>query len=597
MNRNKLFWQLFPVHVFILFGVTVSFLWYGGLALKRFYQDHTTAGLEAQARLLESRVRGLVEAGRIGELQESCRQAGRLVSSRITVVDRYGTVLCDTSQDPAKMENHADRPEIQEALAGATGVSVRFSTTTGRDMLYVAVPVISAGRAVAVLRTALPLTAMERTLTAVFWRTAAGIGFIAVLAALATLLVSRRLSRPLEIMKQGALRFAAGDFGSRVSVSGPEEIAGLAQTLNRMAAQLDERIRAAVSQRNEIETMVASMLEGVLAVDTGEKILYSNRAAREQLGIETDDPQGVAVVEAVRHVDLLRLIQQTIVSDRPVEGAVVFNQGRDEERILQVHGAQLVDAARQRIGALIVTNDVTRLLRLENLRRDFVANVSHELKTPITSIKGYVETLLDEVKGPPHVHEFLEIVMKHANRLQAIVEDLLTLSRLEQDKERQAIALAPGAVEEVLRSVVELSRPRAAAKNIKLVLRCAPGLEAEMNGPLLEQAILNLVENGIRYSEPGGSVTVAADSDGTRILIQVSDTGPGIAAHHLPRLFERFYIVDKARTRKLGGTGLGLAIVKHIVQAHHGRVRVESEPGRGSTFTVSLPLRAPRQAS
>jgi len=414
--------------------------------------------------------------------------------------------------------------------------------------------------------------------------------FASAVFALFNYLAIRQVSGPLGSITRQALSAAENDTSELILVSGCEEMIGLAQALNRMITSKEARMLEAMNQRNELETVVSSMVEGVIAFDRDANILYMNDAAACQLDVSRFEAQGGNILEVVRNIDLLRFIQKTLEMTEPVEGTVVLNRGRDDERILQMHGAQLGGNDKKQLGALVVCNDVTRLLRLENLRRDFVANVSHELKTPITAIKGYVETLLqDDEEIPPHSREFLAIVLKQANRLQAIVEDLLTLSRIEQESRREEIRLSPGLLKEVLAEAIESCATRAAEKTIAIGLDCPDDLTARINPPLLEQAVSNLLDNAIKYSRTGSAVHVTAANTAEAISITVADTGPGIPEQHLPRLFERFYVIDKARSRKMGGTGLGLAIVKHIVQSHGGQITAASKIGQGSTFTITLP--------
>jgi two-component system phosphate regulon sensor histidine kinase PhoR len=353
---------------------------------------------------------------------------------------------------------------------------------------------------------------------------------------------------------------------------------------------LDERMRAVLGKSKELETVLSSMLEGVIAVDLHEKILYMNDSAIKQLDISQAAMQGKRLLEVVRNVELLHFIKYTLSLDEPTEKTIVFNLGKKDERLLQIHGAQLAGAQKNKIGALVVINDVTRLLRLENLRRDFVANVSHELRTPITSIKGYVETLLDEgEEHSQHVQDFLEIISKQTNRLHAIVEDLLALAKIEQESDRKTVVLERGNIKAVLQGAIEACSVNAAEKGINIRLDCPDTMYAKINGPMLEQAIINLLDNALKYSKTESTVQIDAECTEKNVIINVKDKGIGIAPGHLDRLFERFYIVDKGRSRESGGTGLGLAIVKHIAHAHGGKVVVQSEPGKGSTFSILLP--------
>jgi len=591
VRNPKFTWQILSAQLLVILGGLVVISWYGSQALRQFYVDQKTEGLEARANLLLPRVSELYIAGRYAQLEELCREAGRPAATRITVIKPDGKVVCDSVRDSDSMDNHRHRPEIVTALAGGVGSSERYSATTGQFMLYVAIPILSENRVAGVLRTSIPRTSLDRSLHDFFWHITLAVLLMLALAIAVALLTSRRVSRPLEVMTAGALRYAAGDFSGKITASGSEEVISLAQAMNRMAAELNDRIDKAVNQRNELETVLAGMIEGVIAVDLEANVLYLNGAAARQLDISRFRALGGNILEVVRNIDLLRFIQKTLGMNEPAEGTVVLNRGRNDERILQLHGAQLSNATNKRIGALNVCNDVTRILRLENLRRDFVANVSHELKTPITSIKGYVETLLHEASdAQPHFQEFLAIILKHANRLQAIVEDLLTLSRIEQESRREEIRLVPGKIREVLAEAIEACATKASDKLIEISLNCPEDLSCAINQPLLEQAVTNLLDNAIKYSPQESTVRLEAEATGSEVVIRVADNGPGIPEQHLPRLFERFYVIDKARSRKLGGTGLGLAIVKHIVQYHGGRITVESEPGHGSVFTISLPV-------
>jgi two-component system phosphate regulon sensor histidine kinase PhoR len=341
-------------------------------------------------------------------------------------------------------------------------------------------------------------------------------------------------------------------------------------------------------QRNEIKAVLSSMVEGVIAVDMEERVISMNHAAARMFGCDPAEAQGRSIQEVVRNTVLQQFVKNALSSQEAVEKEIVLSSDRD--RFLNGHGTLLRDAEGKQIGALIVLNDVTRLLRLEKIRREFVANVSHEIKTPITAIKGFVETLRDgAVENHEDAERFLEIISKHVDRLEAIIEDLLSLSRIEQEAEREKVVLDEGRIKDVLETAVQICEAGAMAKKIEVELSCAKEMVANLDPQLLEQAIVNLIDNAIKYSNDGGTVRVEALQRENEIIISVHDQGCGIEKKHLPRLFERFYRVDMARSRQMGGTGLGLAIVKHISQAHGGRVAVESIPGKGSTFSIHLP--------
>jgi len=330
------------------------------------------------------------------------------------------------------------------------------------------------------------------------------------------------------------------------------------------------------------------MVEGVLALDTHERVLTMNQAAAKLLDFALDESQGRSIQEVVRNTDLQRFIGKVLLNSEPVEDDIILYNG--EEKFIQVHGTILRDVKNRAIGALIVLNDVTRLRRLENVRREFVANVSHELKTPITAIQGFVETLLDGAIGDPKdARRFLEIIRKQVDRLNAIIEDLLSLSRIEKQAEQDEIILKKSRIRDVLEASIQICEIKSASKKIHINLICPADLYLKINALLLEQAVTNLVDNAIKYSDQGGTVHIEALQSDAEIVIRVRDQGCGIEKELIARVFERFYSVNKGKSGKLNGTGLGLAIVKHVAQAHGGYAAAESTPGEGSVFSIHLP--------
>ena len=595
-RRPRLFWRLFATYLLVVVLCAAAIGLFAVRSARSFYVAHTEAELQARAQLVREQVAGDIGALSPDQLEALVRRLGSASGTRLTLIAtgragyEAGTVLADSDSLPGEMDDHSDRPEYLEAVAGGVGVSVRHSATLDEDMMYVAVPVSESGRVTAVVRAAIPLTLVDEALAELYWRIALATLLVAVLAALIGLYVSRRISGQMREIKEGAERLAGGDFAYKLYVPRTLEFAAVAESLNAMAEELDEKIGTLTRERNEREAVLASMVEGVLAVDADERIIALNDAAAALAGVTPQQAEGHLVQEVLRNPDLQHVVAQTLSGHQPVEADIVLRVGADE-RSLQANGTLLrAGAGQAAAGAVVVLNDVTRLKRLEAVRRDFVANVSHELKTPVTSIKGFAETLQDgALDDPDTARRFVGIIVGQADRLNSIIADLLSLSTLEQREGESRLTLEDADICEVIRVAVEVCEPKAQAKDIAIDVSCDACLLTSVNVPLLEQAVVNLVDNAVKYSPEGNSVEVGLTESRDEVVVFVVDHGPGVPREHLPRLFERFYRVDKARSRDLGGTGLGLAIVKHIAQAHGGSVSVESVVGRGSTFRIHLP--------
>jgi two-component system phosphate regulon sensor histidine kinase PhoR len=579
--------------------------WYAAHSFTTFYINQMAGELTIRAKLLGSQIEEHCarHSATTRDLDSLCKILGKKTTTRYTVIAPGGKVLGDSEKNPDSMENHANRTEVIAALSGKTGVSDRFSYTLQETMMYTAIPVYIGDSLAVVVRTSLPVTFIKSAVSQLISGMVLGIILLALFAAFISFVISRKVSRPIEAMKIGAQRFAAGDFNTKLQLSGNEETDKLAIALNEMANKLSMTITTITEQHTEVDAILSSMVEGVIAVDANEKIITLNKAAAALFGIRQNQAPGKWIGEAVRNVEIRDFLVKTLNADGYAEGeAVIFPPSSigqvESERFLQLHGSVLRTASGQCIGALVVINDISHIKKLENLRKDFVANVSHELRTPLTSIKGFAETLLaGGMNAPDEAQRFLTIIVNQVDRLNTIVEELLALSRIERDTEQAALELKPAPIADVLTTAVQTCSAKAQKKNITLNVECEANLSAPMDRSLLEQAVVNLIDNAINYSDEDKNILIKASylTGTNEIVLCVKDEGIGIAREHHDRLFERFYRVDKARSRKLGGTGLGLSIVKHIVLAHNGRVAVESSPGSGSAFYIILPGTAKTQ--
>ncbi|MFQ6609181.1 MAG: ATP-binding protein [Fidelibacterota bacterium] len=582
---KKLVYQIFPAYLLVTIVAIFALTLISVRATNNFYFNEKKKELKSRA-ILVSEIITESQLKQSDELASLCNRLGDLTNTRITIIAKDGAVLGDSDENPSIMENHLTRPEVEAAIKTGIGTTERYSHTLGQEMLYLAIPV-KIGSTEIFIRSSFPVTALETTISrirnrVIFWGT-----IIIVLVAIASLGVSHKITHPLKKMQEGAERFAAGEFSNRLEVHETDEIGGLANSLNVMASQLDTRIKTIVDQKNEREAVLASMIEGVLAVDSNERIIILNKTAIKLFKINQTDPLGKPIHEVIRSTELVQFIQQVLSSNTLIEKEIVFFD--ITEKYLKIHGTPLKSTEMNRIGALIVFDDITHLKRLENVRREFVANVSHELKTPITSIRGASETLMNLTDSAVlDTQTFVDIITRQSIRLETIINDLLELSRIERFEENHNISMENQPLKPVILQAIGDCQTSAENKNIRLCLDVDDGISATINAGLIQQALNNLIENAISYSHYGSEVNMVLNRSNDQVHLSVEDRGCGIEGSHIPRIFERFYRVDHSRSRNAGGTGLGLSIVKHIVQVHNGSVSVKSEIGKGSTFTITL---------
>ena len=586
MNATRsLFSQiLVPFLVGTLVAVFLA-TWYALTVMYRLHLDETATHLEIQARVAARYLEAPFDPANAGRTDAACKELGRLTQTRITVILPSGKVLADSEEDPSAMDNHADRPEIMEAIAGRVGHARRFSHTLRNDWFYVAIPVGNEG----VVRASASLAAVDSALRRTFASVAIGSAAFASLTLLVVLLLTRRVTRPLQEMTRGAERFAHGDFDVPLPAPSSTELARLVEAMNAMAANIQTRIQAMEKQRNELHAVLSSMAEGVVAVDREHRVIRINRAAAALFGATPESVQGRNIEEVARNPKLQACVNRIMVDRQPFEDE--FEMSGIKDVCLRVSAALLLDDRGETIGATLVLNDVTEIRRLERMRSEFVANVSHEIRTPVTSIKGYAETLRNESPGDLETRDrFLEIIVRQSDRLCSLVDDILSLANLERAEATGDAAFERIRVRSVIDAAICACMPKASDKNMEIEVVCEDHVEVCGNEPLLEQALINLVDNAVKYSEAGKKIGVHVACSDASVAISVRDWGIGIAADHVSRIFERFYRVDRARSSKLGGTGLGLAIVKHIVALHNGQLSVESTLNKGSCFTVRLPM-------
>jgi two-component system phosphate regulon sensor histidine kinase PhoR len=594
--RARLFWKIELSYVALLALVVLGVDFFAARTMRQ-------QALDAGFRQLESLIR-LAEAQTPPEAPEEVADWTRHMAAsgaRVTLVARDGAVLADSAEDPANMENHGERPEIREALAAGRGQAVRWSVTVRRELLYSALRVRSERGEERVVRFALPRAEIDAQLAALRLRMLGGSALMLLLVAGVSTFFSRRLSRRVRELQEFSRRVAAGDFRPLPAEHAGDELSALARHLNETARQLEQTIATLRDERNRADAILRSMAEAVAVVDAEERVIFANAAFCAIVCAESAHCEGRTLLELVRQPELPLLIRQALREERVVAGEVELAAGGpaktsgagDRTRNIVVTAGPVRGAGPAKTSgagaAVLLLHDITELRRLERVRRDFVANVSHEFRTPLTAIQGFAETLLGgALDDAAHNRRFVEIIRQHAVRLGRLTEDLLKLSQIESGK--LELEFRPVEVRPLLESCLETARLEADPKRLTLRCECAEQVPAVRgDARRLREVLQNLLDNAVRYTPEGGRVSIHASAADGMVEIAVEDTGIGIPQGDQERIFERFYRVDAARSREVGGTGLGLSIARHLVEAHGGRIEVQSEVGKGSTFRVVLP--------
>jgi two-component system phosphate regulon sensor histidine kinase PhoR len=577
----------------VISGLVILVVAVSGSLAERSLREREMANiaqsLEARALLVRALARSLrFEPGQRAALDEIADLAHAAAGARVTLIDAQGAVVGDSDVSVAKLatvENHADRPEVRAALAGEVGSSTRSSSTVGRPLLYLAIP-DAAGDGV--VRLAVDVSEVDRAV-AELRRALIFAGTVGIAAAIG---ISFGLSwftlRPLREMRRAAVSIAGGDLGSRLSARSIDELGGISTAINQMAEQIRERIDETTHEKEQLQAVLNGMVEGVLVVDAAGRVLLVNDRLCEFYRTP-NAVEGRSVLEVVRDAEVESLLREAAGTDQPVSRKVTV--GHSDQRVFRVHAVRFPSGGGPRTGTVAVFHDITEVSRLEAIRRDFVSNASHELRTPVTAIRGYAETLLDATElAAEDRNAALETIHRHAIRLSNLVTDLLDLSKIEGrpgDNGADPIRLDAA---EVAAALVRDSQERVSTRGLELEIEVGAPAWIRARRQDVEQTLTNLIDNACSYTDEGGRIRVSVASEGNFVVVRVADTGIGISPGDQRRIFERFYRVDASRSRALGGTGLGLSIVKHLVHSMGGTIDVESRLGVGSTFTVRLPV-------
>jgi two-component system phosphate regulon sensor histidine kinase PhoR len=588
--QRKLFWKLALTFLALLLSVLLAVDFLAERALRKNYESDGFRQLQALSRII--RLQPLVLSSVPPKTPEDIATLNNWVASaassgtRVSIITTEGRVLADSQTEPSTMENHLDRPEVRDALQKGEGRSIRQSVSVNRPLLYYAVRENIVGDTPIIVRLALPMEDVDSQLG--IFRTKLWLWSLLILffAGTVSMLFSRGFTERIERLREFSGRVAEGDFRPLAPDGTGDTLEALGYSLNQTASRLDRTIRTLTEERNLSSAILGSMVEGVAVVNGAERLVFANPGFAAILGLDVPPVSGSSLLEVVRQTELIEAVRRVLAGEPRVEAEIATGTLRQHYFAATVASVRAGETS----GAVIVLHDITELRKLERIRRDFVANVSHEFRTPLTAIQGFTETLLaGAMDDPQNRLRFLGIILEHSRRLARLTEDLLKLSQMDAD--RLELEVRRVSVSVLVESCYETARHRAAEKELNLSLDLPSGMpDVSGDARRLQEVLQNLLDNANQYTLPGGKITLSVRRRAEEVIFTVSDTGIGIPQADQPRIFERFYRVDAARSREAGGTGLGLAIARHLIEVHGGRIWVESELGVGSKFHFSVPV-------
>ncbi len=574
--KRSIVLKIFGSYFLLIVGLSGLIVLFSSYLIRNYQLERTEQELKEIAAVIQTMLK---ETARDRTADQVIKTLGRRINTRITLVDQGGVVIADSEEDPKNMDNHRTRTEIAQAFEGQTGRYLRFSETLGQEMLYITVPVYEGAEIRQVIRVSKFLKDIKVVSGRLNRQIALTSAVVLTIALFAAFVFARTISRPVGELTDAIQRVAGHDFRARVLLKGRDELKQVADSFNAMTDEMQELFGELTRQKEELNGIIGSLQEGLLVLDKDERVVLANKSLDRIAGRQLET--GKFYWEEIREPGVHDLIKKVRAEQKNLNREITIND------MVFLCSASFL---KTKGGIIVVFHDISEIKRLEKIKSDFVLNVSHELRTPLTSIKGYAGTM-DERSLSEENRHYLTIIRRNTERLINVVGDLLTLSKLEETE--FALNVETVKLPLIVETVVKLFENEAQSKGLSLKIETPDDLPPVMGDPFkLEQVFINLLNNAIKYTDAGGvTIEIAASDDA--VTTRISDTGPGIPSDHISRIFERFYVVDKSRSKKMGGTGLGLSIVKHIVLLHNGTVRVESSIGRGSTFIVSLPAAKP----